>query len=274
MYKSKIGIILDSAITSFVLFLLSEIWLRRIIKNANLLLIFSIITSILAFIIIFTFFKNQAHKQKHKLLTNKFINSCIDYLSTTSYNSYNNYIIKLIDCSILDNYLYKLNNSYIYINLQYNITDKDYIEILNKIMSHNHTYNSIYFITKNQLDFIDVLQKEKFKVQPIQPETLIKIMQQKNIYPIENKSQNHTPLFKKFKPYISTKINLTRKQFINLFFTGISLLFISMFIPFSFLYLLTGSLLLLFAILCLFKKNIKPKSKECEFLNLIKKDNC
>ena len=152
------------------------------------------------------------------------------------------------------------------------ITDKELIEILNQINSDNLTKLKLYIITNHSNEsFKNLLNSTDFIIQILPVETLIKIITTKNIYPIEQKTPIPQTKKQVIKTYILNKINLSRKQFIRLFLTGTSLLFLSLFIPFSFLYLLIGSLLLTLSIVCLFHKNIKPQTAENEFFETIKK---
>ena len=96
-------------------------------------------------------------------------------------------------------------------------------------------------------------------------------MEQKSFYPITSdnpKAKNKKQLLLKYKNKIT---NLSKKDFKNLFITGLSLLFISLITPYSFLYLLIGSVLLILSIISLLKKNISTPDSSQEFFESIKK---
>ena len=95
----------------------------------------------------------------------------------------------------------------------------------------------------------------------------MKIMSQKNLYPIQKDTIKIIPYKTKFKNNIKTKCeSVTSKHFKEFFFSGLSLLFLSLVVPFSNYYLITGTFLLIVSIISLFRKNTDTSSNNSNFL--------
>ena len=64
MVKSKLSIFFDTLLISFIVFLLSYIWLQKYLKNAILSFFICIFAFLIVFFIIFSNFKNKYNKHK------------------------------------------------------------------------------------------------------------------------------------------------------------------------------------------------------------------
>lgn len=272
MSKSKLALLIDNLFCSIFIFAIIFVWVRRITKNAILSLIFSISISLTAFIVIL-YHSLKKHSQQNTNISNKkFIDECINFLVYTPKNTYINYIENLFSATHVNSYTFKTKTFYLYINLKHESTDIDFqnlVEIINKDNTENF---KIFLITKStSKSFEDLVQNSPYKLTPIPISSLKKLMEQKKFYPITSdnpKAKNKKQLLLKYKNKIT---NLSRKDFKNLFITGLSLLFISLITPYSFLYLLIGSVLLILSIISLLKKNISTPDSSQEFFESIKK---
>ena len=126
----------------------------------------------------------------------------------------------------------------------------------------------LYFIykTKNK-SFDDIISISNYEIELISFEILAKLMTQKNIYPIQKESvTKHSLKNKIINNFKKRYQSITNKHFKEFFFSGLSLLFLSIIVPFSNYYLITGTILLIISIFSLFRKNIEPSSNNTDFL--------
>lgn len=272
MIKSKLAIIIDSLFISIAFLFLSFIWLNKFIKNAIFSIIFSIMLSLLVFVVFFNLFKKQQRLKIFSKSNSKHMQNCMLYLQLLSDESYINFFENLFNASHISNFVFKINNSYVYINIKYKVFDKDFISLSNIILSQSSTNTNIYFIIQSYDESFENLFKiTSLKINLLSPDIITKIMEQKNIFPILKEEKQKISFKNQAKNYMSKKVILTKKQFKHFFFSGLSLLLFSLFIPFSFFYLITGSIMLLFSVFCLFKKNENSSSSDEKFLSEIKK---
>lgn len=259
MTKSKLALFIDSLFISFLISSIIYLWTRRILKNANLVNFFCILIFILSFGLIFNLFLRSNKKSIFKINNNKFINSCLNYLITCSLQDYSKYLCTLLGCELIENFYYKKANKIFYINIKTSLTDKDFIEIQEFICNKFVGTTCIILYRKKEKSFDDIFELSSSKFILLDYETLKTVIIQKGIYPIEN-NQNIKVSFKdKLKTTLKTKTaGISRKHFKELFFSGISLLFLSLIVPFSNYYLIVGTILVTISIITLFKKNYIP----------------
>ena len=272
MRRTKLALIIDNLFLTISLFAISFVWIRRITKNAFLSLIISISVSLIAFLL-FLYFSTKRHSKQNSLFANKkFNDDCLKFLVYCDSKTYINFIEQLLSATHINSYVFKTELFCVYINLKHESTDKDFQKIINITNQIENKNLKIYLITKStSKSFDELIANSTFAFTPLPISILEKVMETKNFYPINkenNQSTNKKKLISKYKNRIS---NLSRKEFKNLFFTGISLLFISLITPYSFLYLIIGSLLLFLSIISLIKKNISSPDSAQEFIETIKK---
>jgi len=272
MSKSKLALVIDNLFCSIFIFAIIFVWVRRITKNAILSLIFSISMSLTAFIVILYHSLKKHHKQNLNISNKKFIDECMNFLIYAPKHTYINYIENLFSATHINSYIFKTETFYLYINLKYDSTDKDFQNLIEIISQENKENFIVFLITKStSKSFDELILNSPYKLTPIPILSLKKLMEQKSFYPIaiDNlKAKNKKQLLLKYKNKIT---NLSRKDFKNLLITGLSLLFISLITPYSFLYLLIGSVLLILSIISLLKKNISAPELSQEFFESIKK---
>ena len=276
MVKTKLAILLDSILITLAGFFIFFVWINSLTENANLSLFFSIMISAFTFCIIFYLFRKNTLRVKIKNSSLKFITDCINYLTYSSINEYVNFLTKLLNCKHIDNFIFKIKNIFVYINLKYEVSDKDFQSCMDIIHNQKTNNSTVYFLTKsNSKSFENIIQNSQYSNTLLNIESLIKIMDQKKLYPIKQTTYEHknkmSSLSEIKKRFYNQFKNLSRKQFIHIFLTGISLLFISLITPFPVLYIIFGSLFLLLSIICIFKKNQNNTSSSEIFINLLKK---
>lgn len=268
MKKSNFALFIDSLFLSFSITFIIYLWLNKIYKNANLVNFISIIVLILSFILFLFFFFKHNNKLISKSNNEKFLNKCINSLILSSNLDYKNFICKLLNCSHIENYTYKLEDKIIYINIKTELSSNDYFNMQEIVFTNSIQATKLYFIykTKNK-SFDDIISISNYEIELISFEILAKLMTQKNIYPIQKESTTkHSLKNKIINNFKKQYQSITNKHFKEFFFSGLSLLFLSIIVPFSNYYLITGTILLIISIFSLFRKNIEPSSSNTDFL--------
>lgn len=268
MKKSKIALFIDSLFLSSIISFVIYLWLNKYNKNANFVKIFSILISIICFISFLFLFQKHNNKLISKNNSDIFLKNCINKLILSPDLDYKKFICKLLNCSHIENYLFKLDDKFLYINIKTELSSTDYFLLQETLIKHSILINKLYFIynSKNK-SFDDIISISNYQIELIESETLKKVMSLKNIFPIEKESVTSTPFKNKLINNIKSKCSsITTKHFKEFFFSGISLLFLSIVVPFSNYYLISGTILLIISIISLFRKNIDFKKNNTNFL--------
>lgn len=257
MVKSKLALLIDSIILSFSISFLLSIWLRELIKSAFLIQFLFILINILSFIVVFISLLKLNHKKFIANSNSKFLNSCLNNLTICSFDEYKNYICKLLSCEHIENFSFKLDNNFLYINLKTELSPIDYFSAQESFLKIFDKNTNMTFICKQKSkEFDKLLEISNLKINILYQDTIINLMSKNNIYPIEKSSVKKMPVQTKISKYLKLKTQgLSNKHFKEFFFSGISLLFLSLIVPFSNYYLIIGSFLLIISIFLLFKKN-------------------
>ena len=268
MVKSKLALIIDSLFISTLFSVISFLWLRRIIKNANLVYFFSILINLSLFVLILFLFLKSHNKKLFKNNNEKFINNCMNFLLVCDYKSYIEFLAKLTSSKHIEGFIFESNNNFLYINLKTELSPSDYFNAQELFLKNKNNDSKLFFIFKNKSkQFDELLLLSNLNLSLISSDTIIKLMNNKNLYPIQVSEQAKQNIKQKINLFIKSKTKgITKSHFKELFFSGISLLFISLVIPFSNYYLILGSILLIISIISLFKKDIKPTEDKTDFL--------
>ena len=274
--KTILAQILDSIAISICIFLISFVWSGKLLnKNKIICLVFSCaLTFICLFILI------ALNLRKKNLFTREnnkksFINNCIKYLKFCSKSEYISFISKVFCSKFIFNYFFKNKEKYLYIDLRKIQNENDFYEINNFYQDNN--LDEIILVCENYDDnFISLVNESKNNFILYDSQSFISLLCQTNLYPIDisQKISKKEKLNKYLKNKKSTVIdNISKKHFKDFFFSGISLIILSIFIPFSSYYIYFGTILLIFSIICLLnnhKSNI-PKEK-ITLIQQIKRD--
>lgn len=263
MVKSKLALILDSLFVSSLITLLVFLWLRHEIKNAILLRFFLILMFLLLFVLIlFLYYKFNNKKFLHST-NEKFLKNCILHLQVCGYEEYSNYLCKLFSCNKITNYFYDFQDKFLYINLKSSLNSYDFFEAQEQLLNHANASKKLIFIySKKEKDFDELISLSPLNISCFSNEIILKLMTKKNFYPIEKEAPPQITFKQKIKnTFLSKTQGVTKSHFKEIFFTSISLLFLSLVAPFSKYYLIMGSILLIVSIISLFKKDI-PKSQD------------
>lgn len=268
MKKSKFALFFDSLFLSFSLSLIIYLWLNKLYKNAILVNLFSIMILLSSFVLfLYLFFK---HNNKSILKNNneKFLNNCINSLILSPNEKYINFLSKLLNCSHINNFLFKLDDKFLYINIKTELNSNDYFLVQELLSNYSISTNKLYFIYKSKnKSFDDLASISDYQIELISYDILIKVMSLKNIFPIQKETETKVSFKSKLKNNIKAKCDsITSKHFKEFFFSGLSLLFLSLIVPFSNYYLITGTFLLIVSIISLFRKNTNHISNNSDFL--------
>ncbi len=280
MIKSKLAVIIDSLFISFIIFILLFFWVHKIIKNAFLSLFCSIFISLLAFFIIFKFLTKKFKLKNITFKEEKFEKECIYKLKYMESQSLINFYETLLNAKNVDKNMYKNDSTIFYISTKARLSEIDFNSAYDYYLLTSKTQNTDFvlcFIGSSVTnEFTNLLENSPVKFNLFSEHDLYIIMKDKNFYP-ENINPNTTPQKSKKFSTIKSKFSssITRSHFKELFFSGISLILISIVIPFSSYYLIFGTILLILALVSLFIKNKSPTNslnKNQTLLSLIKKD--
>lgn len=262
MIKSKLALIFDSLFISSLSTFLLFVWLHNKVKNANLFHFFLNSINLSLFILILVLFLKLHNKKLFKSNNEKQVKSSLDFLMQCDYKTYSSFLVELIGCEKITDYFYKFGSNFLYINIKTPLSSKDYFDAQELFFNNKASDSKLYFIkgmTDKSFDDISKISKLNFTILP--HTTLANLMQKKNLFPIKNNEITKTSLKQKIKSTIKTKTSaITKSHFKEIFLTSISLLFLSLVVPFSNYYLITGTILLIISIISLFKKDI-PTSK-------------
>lgn len=265
MIKTKFALFIDAFFISLIASLTLFLWVNKITENAIFVRYFSFFVFILLFVSILQLFYKSNNKKLTIKFHDSFLQSCLNQLIISSNKEYVEFLAKLLNCTHIEKFLFKLNENFLYINIKTELSSTDYFEIQECLKSKSITPTKLYFIYKEKnKSFDDIILLSNYDIILIHSDTLLKIMSTKNIFPIEKSSKSKDPTYKKIIKNLKTKSEaITKKHFKELFFSGISLLFLSLITPFSNYYLTIGSILVLISIVSLFRKNYsKPDNSD------------
>ena len=268
MNKTKLSLYFDSliitTITSFILY----IWINRYLKNAILSFFICIFIFILMFFIIFKHLTSKYNINKVKISEQKFADSCLNYLIYSNLSFDIKYFSNLLSSNHISNNIYKNNYANFYINLKSSLNEIDF-HIANDWYQNTNKNTPLIFISFNQTDeFKNLLNNSPIKFYNSTFYDLFLLMKNKNLFPIQKQTQNNKFKIKK----LNLLNSLTKNKFFKFFLSGLSLISLSIFIPFSFYYMIFGSILLLLSIFCLFNKKQSPITSNINLNLLTKKD--
>ena len=253
----------------FVLFIVEYFWLYKLIKNAILCIITSILLNILTFIAIFEFSIKKFKLKKISFQDQKLAKKCFNELIFMKSKSLVTFLENLLSSKHISNNLYENDEATFYVNLISPCNERDFHEAYNYILSNN---KPLYFIcSKATEEFQNLVANSPIKLEVFSEVDLFILMKEKNLYPFQlepqpSPRQNVLNLKNKFKN------SITKSHFKEFFFSGLSLIVISIVIPFSIYYLVCGTLLLLLSVACLFFKNNTTVKKSKNSLSAIVKD--
>lgn len=267
MYKSKLAIFIDSIIYTVIILLLSYSWLNKLLKTAFLSLFIANIISLLLFTCIYLHF-TKYHKQS-KLSANeaKLFNNTLESLKYSSLKNQSKYFCDLLNATFLNEKFYLNDKYYFYININTTLSANDFYTINNFNLSKNSNKELIILSLSADEDFNNLFNNSPIKFTLFLKDDIFEIIKLSNSF--ISQTAERLPLSTRLKKLI---YSLPSIKFKNLFFPGASLVILSFFIPYSILYLITGSLLLILSAISLFSKNKQPLNhKQVSITDVIKK---
>lgn len=270
MNKSKFGILTDSLFLCLLSFIILFGWFFKITKNAKLALFISNIISIIVFIVYFivqlkkyNLSKTSLNDKKNSSFYKNFLIYCLD---ETSYKFYEN----LLSSKHLFGNIYESDNLLYYINIKSELTANDFNIANNICLTKN---KPLIFISENMADsFKSLITNSPTQFYFYGFNDIFQIMKERQIFPTDiKKSKDNTLKTFSIKLKNNAFKSLTKNKFKDFSLSGISLVLFSFFIPYSFLYLITGSFLLVLSIICLFNKNKNINASKEPLTSIIKK---
>lgn len=257
MNKNKFAIIFDGLIFSFIIFVISYFWGYKILKIRNL----SFAISIIIFSICFIFYTYHNEKKNNKLIKNSqeklLFDNTLKTLKFQGVKENSNYFTKLLSCSYLGDNIYKKDDCYLYINFQTELSVFDFFIVNNFYTQTDKSLPLVFLAEKANENFSNLITESPIKYEVQNQDYLIKVIKEKQIFPIDIEILKTTKTPKNLKVILKKlKYSLSNIKFTSTFFTGLSLVILSIFIPYSLYYLIFGTIFLILAFLSLlFKRN-------------------
>lgn len=272
MTKSKLAVFFDSIIIALIVFIVSYTWVAKLIKNAFFVFFVCIFISLLLFFVVFLhgLKKHTFLKIKNKEL--KFFENCLLHLKFCSLIDYISFLEKLLNIKHIQGYMFENKQNYFYINLKSELNTDSFFSANNFFLTHNINKNLHFISSETSESFCNLLSSSPIKFQHHSSNELFEIMKNNNLYPIKNIPANSSKYInlKKYKDKILGVLN--KSKFKDFFFSGLSLLLISFFIPYSYYYLFFGTILITLSVICLFRKNKQQINSSTKSLSeIIKK---
>lgn len=273
MNKTKISLIIDSLIISFLISLIISFWAKKYIKSAKFGYFFLILINILLFIaILISLFKSH-NKNLFKKNNESFLKKSLTSLIMIDEKNYHTFICNLFNCIKIDQYFFKVDNYFLHINLKANLSPENYFYAQELFLKYKNDDSKLIFIyQKKEKSFDDLISFSNLNFEIISSDCIIKLMDHKKIFPVNKDEIRQVSIKYKIKKYIKTKTSgFQKSHFKQILFSGLSLLFLSLITPFSNYYLLIGTILICLSIIALFKKDYKISKDENIFLDSILK---
>ncbi len=265
---------LDTIFMSAIIFIMSFILLFRHLKNAILCFFICNIIAIIAFIILF-----KISLKKHKLnnLNNKDLKlseKCFNTIKFLDKKNYNNYFENLLSSKQISEKIFFNGTLYFYIETRTELSEQDFYLAYDYFQINNLKHPICFICLSASKNVIELINTSPITFELYTANDLFLLMKHLNNFPFENISTNQKNKFKhiyKFKNKFLTSI--TRNHFKDFFISGLSLITLSLFIPYSKYYLVFGIILLTFSVISLFIKNKAPDIKTKSPLTEIAKKN-
>lgn len=260
MVKNKLAIFIDSFSLSFIVFIISYFWLYKLNVNNAIIYLLSISITTLSFILILSLFiKKNNIKIKNKIDKEK-LKNCKNTLLYNSAQSNISFFEKLTSSIYLSNNIYKNSSAIFYIKTHGKLDCNDFF-IANNFYQTNKISTVLLFICDGFTDeFSLVLENSPIKFNIYFLDDLFIVMKEKNLFPEKKLCDSSQNLINKNnKEKSKLKINFNKLieniKFKESFFSGLSLVILSIFIPYSLYYLILGTLFLALSFISIFSKN-------------------
>ena len=249
MVKSKLAQIIDTAVLSLSLALVSYVWLLRLLKNKAIAILISIIIALIIAKITWNISQKRINKHNLKQSELIFAENCIKYLSYNSKDC-NIFFLKLLKPNqqidnffICENTIYYINYQDEELTLSYAIKIKEFCDN----NSHKHIKILTHKISQKASELLSTINCETLSFDDV-----FLIMKSQNLYPIEKSKTAKTHKFN-IKNIIFSLID--RKKAKHFFAYGVLLTIMSLFIPFTFWYCVMGAIFIILGVLSLVLKN-------------------
>ena len=271
MSKTKVSIILDSFFITTICFIVTFIWFNRYIKNAIWSFVICIFLSFLVFFTLFKHFLKKYNLASIKSKELKFADKCFMGLTFSDKKTLVSFFEKLLAAKCISDNIYSNTNSFFYVSIRSPLTSKNFIEA-NEFYLSQDSGKPLCFLCKTfDTSFSELLSLSEIHYSVFTSSDVFLLMKSKNLYPtIKEEKINRRERLKNAKSKFLS--SLSRKHFKKFFLSGLSLIFISMFVPFTSYYTLFGTFLLILSIVCLTKKDI-PQANTFNSLNNLASSN-
>ncbi len=267
MNKSKLSVILDSFLISSVISFLCYLWINRYIKNAKISLFVCIFIFTILFFGIFKYNNNKYNLSNIKIKDSNNAKKYLEYFKYTSEENNCIYFENLLNAKRISNNIYKNNKAYFYINLKTKLTDIDFLYINNFYLVNDKILPFIIVNANSTDEFFNLINNSPVKYYLTDYTQFYSLMKAKNFFPTTLANDK----FKKLKTFkINSIKSLNRRNYFKFLISGITLIILSIYIPFSSYYIIFGTFFLILSIICLFNKQ-KTQNDNFDLNSVIEK---
>ena len=269
--KSRLAIFIDALTISFILSFILLFWNLKYIKNAIFCYFCSILALLFAFFLIFNFFMKKYRLDKINFHEQKLAKIFFEKVKFMSQKEHQSLIEKIFNVEHIDSNLYKNKNSLFYISFQLPLSEQDFV-VAHEFFLNNSALNlsRLCFICKTYTEsFFNMLSECPMSYSVFTEQDVVLLIKDSDFFNKLESDKTKSKNLQKLKSKV--KLNVNKGKFKEFFFSGISLIVISIVIPFSIYYLIFGTILLLISVICFLSKPSLPSNNTPEKLeNLIK----
>ncbi len=269
MIKSKLAITIDSIFISLLCSFILYVWINRYLKNAFLSFFICNIALVLLFFLFFKYFIKKHNLKNLKERDLNFAKKCFHHLKYCPDNESITFFEKLLNSKNKAMNLYENHNQIFYINIKQPLCENDFLTANEYKLSSSQNKNLFFISIAETEDFKNTLTSSPITYTLYNQTELFELMKVKDCFPIKQSAKEN---FSKLK-LIKTKLkqSLLKQNFKHFLFSGLSLIAISLFLPFMFYYLIIGTILIFLSLVCLLSKPTQTEKPKEKLIDIIKK---
>jgi len=269
MIKSKLAITIDSVFISLLCSFILYAWINRYLKNAFLSFFICNIALVLLFFIFFKYFIKKHNLENLKEKDLSLAKKCFHHLKYCPDNESITFFEKLLNSKNKTTNIYENHNQIFYINIKQPLCENDFLTANEYKLSSPKNKNLFFISIAETEDFKNTLSSSPITYTLYNQTELFELMKIKNYFPINSFSKDKFSKFKLLKTKL--KQSLSKQNFKHFLFSGLSLIAISLFLPFMFYYLIIGTILIFLSLVCLLSKPTQTEKPKQKLIDIIKK---
>lgn len=257
MSKYKIVNFIDLIFIFCCTFLLSYAWINFYIRDLALTFVFALLSSVsICFLLFLYFSKRKTKKSQTKAKTELAEKNFLAFMLLSNQTKLNILSQAYNAQKTATNYFFKNENNLYFTLTETSVLDKNkFLNIVSQ--AQNFDFETLYIICGESIEPLNLQIFKTKQVKIINKIQLLADFENKNIDIVSNSNFNLSPPKLHWKDI--AKNFFAQHKAKSYFVCGLILLFSSIVLPHNFYYIIFGSMLMLFAIIC----KILPKFNSC-----------